>query len=131
MTKEEFYKTWLNHFAFGISKEDISKYVVSTGNFLWHIFSFNLLDGSCFLTGDQAKAAYDAADKQDAIYIDWFGDDESKKITSQMRTADSLNKRLEVYVAASDFSWTYIKTHESSCGPYFMRLCGAKHPNWD
>ena len=28
----------------------------------------------------------------------------------------------EIYVIASDFSWTYIKTHESMCGPYFMKL---------
>ena len=29
---------------------------------------------------------------------------------------------IEIYVVAPDFSWTYIKTHESMCGPYFMKL---------
>ncbi|MGM9667788.1 MAG: DUF4275 family protein [Eubacteriales bacterium] len=28
----------------------------------------------------------------------------------------------EIFAAAADFSWTYIKTHEGDCcGPYFYR----------
>ncbi len=122
MTEYEFYRTWLNHFAKDISKNDIEKYVVSTGNFLWHVFSYELLDEEAFLTGDNAREAYDAIDKHNAICIEWFQDDETKELTLKYSTAKSLDKLTEIYVAAPDFSWTYIKTHESMCGPYFMKL---------
>ena len=39
---------WLSHFANGISKDNIEKHVVSTGNYLWHVFSWELLDKKCF-----------------------------------------------------------------------------------
>ena len=74
MTKNEFYSAWLSHFANGISKENIEKYVVSTGNYLWHVFSQKLLDKKVFLTGNSARKAYDKIDKHNALYIDWFED---------------------------------------------------------
>ncbi len=122
MTRSEFYSEWLNHFAKHISKKDIQKYVVSTGDYLWHVFSFELLDKNAFLTGDSARKAYDKTDKHNATYIEWFEDDEAKDLTQELRTAKALDEMTEVYVVASDFSWTYIKTHESMCGPYFMKL---------
>ena len=122
MTKNEFYIKWLEHFSKGISKRDLKKYVVSTGNLLWHVFSWELLKENKFLEGDQAKAAYDKIDKRGAIYIEWFEDEKTHDITWDMNTATDLDKKVEVYVVASDFSWTYIKTHESMCGPYFMKL---------
>ena len=122
MTKDEFYAKWLEKFATGISKRDLKKYVISTGNLLWHIFSWELLANSSFLEGDQAKAAYDKIDKRGAIYIEWFEDDNTHNIAWDMNTASNLDKKVEVYVVAYDFSWTYIKTHESMCGPYFMKI---------
>ena len=53
---------------------------------------------------------------------DWFEDDETKKLTTKLSTAKALDEMTEIYVIDSDFSWTYIKTHESMCGPYFMKL---------
>lgn len=122
MTRNELCSVWLEHFAHNISKKDIEKYVVSTGNYLWHIFSWKLLDEKAFLTGDNARKAYDRANKHHALYIDWFEDDETKILTANLRNANALDKMAEIYVVASDFSWTYIKTHESMCGPYFMQL---------
>ena len=122
MTKNEFYSTWLRRFANGISREKIEKYVVSTGNYLWHVFSWELLDEKVFLTGDSAKKAYDQIDKHNALYIKWFEDDEPKELTAKLNTANALDEMTEIYVVAPDFSWTYIKTHESMCGPYFMKL---------
>lgn len=122
MTRDEFYSVWLNLFAKGISRDDIEKYAVSTGNYLWHVFSWGLLDNKAFLTGDDARKAYDEADKRNALYIDWFEDDEVKDLTKELNTATALDEKTEIYVVAPDFSWTYIKTHESMCGPYFMKL---------
>ena len=122
MTKSEFYSAWLSHFANGISREKIEKYVVSTGNYLWHVFSWELLDEKMFLTGNSAIKAYDKIDKHNALYIKWFEDDETKELTANLNTAKDLDRVTEIYVVAPDFSWTYIKTHESMCGPYFMKL---------
>ncbi len=122
MTRNEFYSVWLSHFAKDISRKDIEKYVVSTGNYLWHVFSWELLDEKTFLTGDSARKAYDKIDKHNAMYIDGFENDEAKDLTEKLNTAKALDKKTEIYVVASDFSWTYIKTHESMCGPYFMKL---------
>ena len=122
MTRSEFYSAWLSHFAKGVSRENIEKYVVSTGNYLWHVFSWELLDKKVFLSGDSAKQAYDQIDKHNTLYIDWFEDDETKKLTTKLSTAKALDEMTEIYVIASDFSWTYIKIHESMCGPYFMKL---------
>lgn len=106
----------------GISRENIEKYVVSTGNYLWHVFSWELLDKKVFLTGNSARKAYDQVDKHNALYFDWFKDDESKNLTAKLSTANALDEMTEIYVISSDFSWTYMKTHESMCGPYFMKL---------
>jgi len=122
MTRDEFYNEWLKHFAEGISKENIERYVVSTGNYLWHVFSWELLDEERFLVGDSAKDAYNKIDKDNAIYIDWFSDDDAGALPHELSAAEALDQMTEVYVAAPDFSWTYIKTHEIMCGPYFMRL---------
>ena len=122
MTRSEFYSAWLSHFAKGVSRENIEKYVVSNRNYLWHVFSWELLDKKVFLSGDSAKQAYDQIDKHNTLYIDWFEDDETKKLTTKLSTAKALDEMTEIYVIDSDFSWTYIKTHESMCGPYFMKL---------
>ena len=112
----------MNHFASGISKEDIKKYVVSTGNYIWHVFSWKLLPEETYLVGDEARRAYDAADKKNAMYIDAFGDGVCKALDDKYEKAASLEVLTEVYVVAKDFSWTYIKTHEEDfCGPYFCR----------
>ena len=122
MTRNEFYSIWLSRFAKDISRKDIEKYVVSTGNYLWHVFSWGLLDEKVFLTGNNAREAYDKIDKHNALYIAWFEDDETKELTAKLNTAKVLDKMTEIYVVAPDFSWTYIKTHEGMCGPYFMKL---------
>lgn len=122
MNLRTFEKQWMNHFASGISKEDIKKYVVSTGNYIWHVFSWKLLPEETYLVGDEARRAYDAADKKNAMYIDAFGDGVCKALDDKYEKAASLEVLTEVYVAAKDFSWTYIKTHEEDfCGPYFCR----------
>ena len=120
MTKNEFYEKWLLAFAGNIPKSDIKTYVASTGNYIWHVFSWGLLDAHQYLVGDEAKDAYDNIDKRGALYIEWLKDNHTKDITWNLNTAASLDGFVEVYVVAKDFSWTYIKTHEGDyCGPYF------------
>ena len=120
MKKEAFCAKWLETFGGDISRNDIKKHVASTGNYIWHVFSWELLGDKRYLSGEAAKRAYDSADKRGAIYIDWFQDDHTKDITRAQNVADALDAFTEVYVVGKDFKWTYIKTHEGGFGPYFL-----------
>jgi hypothetical protein len=120
MTKNEFYAKWLEAFGGGIPKSDIKKYIKVTGDYIWHIFSWDLAEKKRYLTGAEAEKAYDQIDKRGAMYIDWFQDDHTKDMTWDLDQADALEKFVEVYVVGKDFQWTYIKTHEGDFGPYFM-----------
>ena len=69
MNRNRFEKRWLQAYAADVSKEDIEKCVIATGNYIWHVFSWNLLPKDSYLTGDSARAAYDAVDKTDAVCL--------------------------------------------------------------
>ena len=122
MKKSEFYKKWLESFAQGVAQSDMEKHVTSYGNFIWHVFSWELIDTERYLEGESARKAYDKIKKDGALYINW-DDDEAQELVWPMTMAQQLDKFIEVYVVAPDFSWTYIKTHEYDCGPYFMEQC--------
>lgn len=125
MTFEEYRKQWLLHFAKGISEKKIKKYVLSTGNLIWHVFSWELLPQGTYLEGDEARKEYDnisSYEKDNAIFIDPFSEEDSFSLEWQKASANKLEDYAEIYVVSKDFSWTYIKTHEEdSCGPYFYR----------
>ena len=125
MVIKDFEKKWMSSFAKGIDKKEIQKYVVSTGNYIWHIFSWKLLPQGSYLVGDDARKAYNNLSEQQrecALFIEPFGDGKSFSMSSQDSAAEKLDDYTEIYVAAADFSWTYIKTHEGDyCGPYFYR----------
>lgn len=122
MKLSTFEKRWLNHFAADVSKENVKKLVVSTGNYIWHVFSWKLIPEESYFIGEKARRAYDNADKTGAIYVKPFGKGISKPLEKGYETAGSLDALTEVYVVGEDFSWTYIKTHENDlCGPYFCR----------
>ena len=125
MVLKEFEKKWLFCFAKDIAPKEIQKYVVSTGNHIWHIFSWELLPKGSYLVGDAARNAYnDLAkyERETALYIEPFGTGESFSLSWQNAVAEKLDDYTEIFVAAADFSWTYIKTHEGNyCGPYFYR----------
>ena len=121
MTKREFYQNWLATFASTVSKHDIERYVQATGNYIWHVFSFELLDAQRYLVGDEARNAYDRMDKCDALCIQWDEQEAAHELTGEQHASKALDNCTEVYVVGKDFSWTYIKTHESMCGPYFMK----------
>ncbi len=120
-----FEKEWVEHFAKGFSKSMLKKYVTGRGNFIWHVFSWKLLDVKTFLVGDEARKAFDDENKKGARYYEKFSEcstpDEGLELASYI-TASEIDKIQECYVVAKDNSWTYIKTHEGDyCGPYFYK----------
>ena len=123
MTKELFKNQWLRHFAKDVDKKDIEEHV--KGQFIWHVFSWELIKPDGLLVGNDARRAFDKIEKNDCICCDMFGSNGvTNKLSNEYDTAEKIDQKLtEFYVVAQDYSWTYIKTHEGdSCGPYFLRI---------
>ena len=121
MTKQKFINQWLRHFAQGINKSQYEKYVKD--QYIWHVFSWELIKPDGLLTGDATRRAYNQAVKTDCIFCDMYNNGGvTDKLSPQYDTAEKIDENLtEFYVVAKDYSWTYIKTHECDlCGPYFF-----------
>ena len=99
------------------------KYVISNGNYIWHLFSWKLLSPDKYLEGEEAKKAYDLCDKSNAIVYAETPKEEFFKITDIYKTSKDIEEQGEVYVFSEDMSWVYINTHEESIGlgPYFIK----------
>lgn len=84
-------------------------------------FSWELIDKEAYLVGDEARKAFNDIMKSNAIFH--FPWDEDTKLETKRNeiTADMIDAYEEVYVVTSDWSWTYIKTHEEGLGPYFYK----------
>ena len=111
MTKQKFINQWLKHFAKDLSKDDVNRYVKD--QYIWHVFSWNLLNTDAFLSGDEARRAYDEVDKSACIYCDMFGSNGvSDHMLNEYGSSEDIDKSVtELYVVSKDYSWTYIKTH--------------------
>ena len=122
MTKQKFINQWLRHFAQGINKSQYEKYVKD--QYIWHVFSWELIKPDGLLIGDAARQAYNDAMKTECIFCDMYNNGGvTDKLSPQYDTAEKIDENMtEFYVVAKDYSWTYIKTHECDlCGPYFLR----------
>ena len=122
MTKQKFINQWLRHFAQGINKSQYEKYVKD--QYIWHVFSWELIKPDGLLIGDAARQAYNDAMKTECIFCDIYNNGGvTDKLSPQYDTAEKIDENMtEFYVVAKDYSWTYIKTHECDlCGPYFLR----------
>lgn len=123
----DFEKEWVREFAGTIPQEKIDQHVISYGNYIWHVFSWELLPREAYREGDAARAAYDAEDHTGAVFFEPFADEEDGPRDENDASAAALDRRIEIYVVAADRSWSYIKTHEGDgCGPYFIKKEAGK-----
>lgn len=115
---------WISIFGEGVDKKIIKERVTAEGSFLWHIFTWGNVP--C-LKGDAAKAAFDALEYNEAIkFTGGFSNRvKNKGIVGKLSSLDVDNDpESDVYLVATDFSWTYVRTHEEGLfGPY---LCIKK-----
>jgi len=121
---------WLRTFARGVDEQQLQERVYADGNLMWHIFSWELVP---HLGGAEADAAYAAAeDAEVLLFADGYsgggkptqirdlqliakpGLDELPKLCKKLKIQD-------LYITATDYSWTYVQTHEGYLGPYFCR----------
>jgi len=109
---------WVNAFApEGADMEDIKDMCISAG-YLWHIFSFEALDCQ---EVQIASEMYDAQEKQSCVLLSNIDPLGYRLENAEKLDAEALNQFIDVTVTASDFSWTYSKTHEYDLGPYFYK----------
>ena len=111
---------WLDTFAADVSEEDLGKYVLAGGSYLWNIFSEKLVP--C-LEGDEAQKALAELPDTDChrFYKEYPPQDQPRIKAISMAEVSSLPDDLDWYLVDKDFTWTYVHTHEEDCGPYFCR----------
>ena len=119
-TFREVKNRWLEAFAGGIPREQLVEHVLSEGNYLWHIFSWKL--APC-LEGDAARRAL-AECPSGKVYLFYEGlwNDLPYVEPVELPLAENFfEDKHDVYLVDRDFTWTYVHTHEETCGPYFWR----------
>ena len=83
---------------------------------MWHIFSFD------FLTSEEdPSVCYNNADKTKCVLISNVDEIGFVLCDAEKLTAEILNDFIDVTISDKTFSWTYCKTHESMCGPYYYK----------
>ena len=114
-------KQWEDHFANHLSQEEKESIYMHDEDgacgYLWHLFSYAKKD--C-LKEEQAEHAFNHESKN-ACYVFYQHTDDALILeNASMFTADDLQNESDIYIVDTDFTWTYVKTHETGyCGPYF------------
>ena len=124
MKKEEFIRKWLNTFVPNMDEKTYKE--ITQNKYIWHVFSFGIIEKGKYLVGKKARNAFDLSDKTDAIVFQlWDEKEYTKNMKEEFNSSKKLDILPETYIVSSDFSWTYISTHENDSqglGPYFMKL---------
>lgn len=122
MTAEVFRKKWVKVFVPGITQEKLD--ACSADQLLWNVFPCFLEPDEHLLSGSEAQHAYVLADKEGALCIrlDFNGDAETYLLPEKYTDVKTTDRVQELYIVASDWSWTYVSTHENGWfGPYFCK----------
>ena len=101
------------------NKKEIKKLCLSKKKytpFLWHMFSFDFLSSEA-----DPSACYNNADKRDCIIVSNVDEIGFVLTNADRLTSEMLNDFIDVTISDKAFSWTYCKTHESMCGPYYYK----------
>ena len=119
---KEYKKAWVNKFAPADANiKKIKKLCLDSRKytpFLWHIFSFEFLNCE---TNENAKTMFNQENKKSCVIVSNVDDIACRLKNAENITAELLDQFVDVTITASDFSWTYAKTHEGMCGPYFYK----------
>ena len=70
---------------------------------------------------DTAKNLFNQENKNKCVLVSNVDDVAFQLENAESITAELLDHFVDITITASDFSWTYTKTHEKLCGPYFYK----------
>lgn len=119
-TIKELRERWLDAFAADVSEEDMGRYVLAGGSYLWHVFSYGLVP--CAEGGAARRALAELPDTECCrFYKEYPPQDQPRISFIPMEAVPSLPDGLDWYLVDKEFTWTYVHTHEADCGPYFCR----------
>ena len=120
-TIKDLRERWLDAFAADVSEEDLGKYVLAGGSYLWNIFAHKLVP--C-LEGDEArKALADAAQEPCyRFYKEYPPQDQPRIKAVSPEEIAALPETLDWYLVDKDFTWTYVHPHDGDYGPYFCKV---------
>lgn len=120
--KSDAEKKWEAYFASELT-DDVRERIYYN-DFKWHIFSYKVVDAK---SGADARRAFNRC-KKSAAYMFIQCTDEAWYIeNADLLTASDFGKdfysfpRADVYVFDAEGKWAFVRTHESMCGPYFVR----------
>lgn len=123
----EFKKKWVDRFSpANADRKDIvnkcikgrfkqSVKVYKCTPFLWHLFSFEYVKPE----EDRARELYNKQSKETIFLFSSYENLVFKLENASVLDADFIEQFTDVVITSADFSWTYAKTHEEYCGPYF------------
>ncbi|WP_235617036.1 DUF4275 family protein [Lysinibacillus mangiferihumi] len=114
---DEIIDLWDKTFAKNINEQ--LKKEIHYEQFKWHIFSYEKQD--C-LKKEDAREAFDTSSK-DELYVMYQGFPIVFLYTSAKEVVSKdFDSQLDIYIFDKNFTWTYVHTHESMCGPYFYKV---------
>lgn len=121
IAKQTAEQKWDAFFASQLTPEEKQKCYYS--DFKWHMFSFEKVAA---LKGEEANRAFDACERGEAYLFIQCTDEAWRIENAQLLTAADLCvdydfQRADVYIFDAAGTWAYARTHESDCGPYFLR----------
>lgn len=126
MNNNELINKWLSSFGEGADEDVIKEYVTAPYNHLWHLFTWG--EVPC-LEGDEAREAFDKLQYTEAIRFcnGKFCNIDNISVVGKVSAKElDEDETADVYIVATDFSWTYVRTHErdkwSGCGPFFCAI---------
>ena len=92
--------------------------------YLWHVFSYKR---RLHLVQTAASEAFDAKKKTKCyVFYQHLSDVLYIEQASALK-ASHFAQEEDVYVVDVNFTWTYVVTHGSDCGPYFSEVEELKH----
>ncbi|MFJ2045452.1 DUF4275 family protein [Paenibacillus taichungensis] len=114
---EEIIQKWDNTFAKNISEE--VKEAIYYSQYKWHMFSYEKQD--C-LTDNAARDAFNAENKNE-LYVMYQHTPFIQIFQNANNViAEDFDSEQDIYIFDQEFTWTYVHTHESRCGPYFYKV---------
>jgi hypothetical protein len=117
--RKEITENWDNTFARNVSAE--VKASIYYEQFRWHMFSYQ--KQSCLME-EAAREAFDALEK-DEFYVMYQNAPEVFLFSqAQKVVAADFDLKQDIYLFDTAFRWTYVHTHEFTCGPYFYQING-------
>ena len=115
-------KQWIATFAPSCAdKRKIKELCLSSRRytpFLWHLFSYEFLSSV-----EEASSDFDRSDKSSCVFISNLDEigfvlKGAERLTAEIIENES-NGFIDVTISDEALTWTYCKTHEEMCGPYY------------